>query len=72
MSKDFNETRPIGEVFIDEDGVRLKVVAAPTCSGCYYANTPNCFICESKGNCSYDNRTDNTSVIFVEVKGGQQ
>lgn len=65
-------TRPIGEIFTDEDGVRLKVVAQPSCSGCYYANTPNCLICEIKGNCSYDNRIDNTSVIFVEVKGGQQ
>lgn len=72
----FGATRPVGEVFTDENGVTLKV---EECLGCYLGTTKchylqciNCYVSDSAGLCSEYMRTDKKSVIFVEVKGGQQ
>lgn len=66
-------TRPVGEVFTDEKGVQLQVVNSPGCRGCYYDNgTLDCQGGEIMGLCSLFSRTDGNTVIFVEVKGGQQ
>lgn len=73
---EYGLTRPIGEVFTNENGVQLKVVPAldnEDCGGCYYDYGPiDCRDCKLMGACSFFYRTDKTSVIFVEVKGGQQ
>lgn len=68
----FYGTNPVGSVLTNENGVRLKVVPSPSCDGCYYNDdTEDCKGGEL-GECCADYRTDKTSVIFVEVKGGQQ
>lgn len=66
-------TRPIGEVFTDENGVRLKVVPGLGCDGCHYNDSAiDCPADEITGLCSHWDRKDKSAVIFVEVKGGQQ
>lgn len=68
----FRESRPVGEVFTDEKGVRLKVVPRSSCNGCHYDDgTIYCHPGKNVGKCSSFSRKDKTSVVFVEVKGGQ-
>lgn len=59
----------VGETF-DLDGVKLKVEKANNdpCEGCYFKNLYFACLSNKMGFCSSSMRTDNTSVIFKEIK----
>jgi hypothetical protein len=59
--------RKIGEIFVDEDGVSLEVVAEYGCDGCYYDNN-ECFDAFKCGMCAPRFREDGNSVIFKKVE----
>ena len=60
--------RKIGEVFIYNDKL-YQVVESDKCDNCAFMRNANCnLINKILGNCSFITRTDNTSVIFKEIK----
>lgn len=60
--------RKIGEVFIYNDKL-YQVVESTKCDDCAFMKSANCNPgSEILGNCSFITRTDNTSVIFKEIK----
>ena len=60
--------RKIGEVFIYNDKL-YQVVESTKCEDCAFMKSANCNPGnEILGNCSFITRTDNTSVVFKEVK----
>ena len=58
--------RKIGEIFVDEDGVSLEVVAGYGCDGCDYF-MKNCLSAFKCGMCAAIFREDAKSVIFKKV-----
>ena len=60
--------RKIGEVFIYNDKL-YQVVESTKCDDCAFMKSADCNPgSEILGNCSFITRTDNTSVVFKEVK----
>lgn len=60
--------RKIGEVFIYNNKL-YQVVESTKCDDCAFMKSANCNPgSEILGNCSFITRTDNTSVVFKEVK----
>ena len=60
--------RKIGEIFTYNDKF-YQVVESAKCDGCAFMKNANCYsINEILGDCAFNKRTDNTSVIFKEVK----
>lgn len=60
--------RKIGEVFIYNDKL-YQVVKSDKCDNCAFMRNADCNpINKILGNCSFITRTDNTSVIFKEIK----
>ena len=60
--------RKIGEVFIYNDKL-YQVVESTKCDDCAFIKSADCNPgSEILGNCSFITRTDNTSVVFKEVK----
>lgn len=60
--------REVGSVF-EFDGIRLKVVIADKCYGCFFNSFIGCnSISALFGECSAVERTDKTNVIFKLIK----
>ena len=55
--------RKIGEIFTYQ-GKLYQVIESTKCDDCAFIKSANCIL----GNCSFITRTDNTSVIFKEIK----
>ena len=55
----------IGEVFVNRNGTKLKVIEGYACRGCYYTYSTD-YGCGRYACLPFD-RTDKTSTIFLEV-----
>lgn len=63
--------RKIGEIFTYQ-GKLYQVVESTKCDNCAFRQRTNCTqLIKFLGNCSFITRTDNTSVIFKEIKNNQ-